>query len=86
MRARTRPPTHPGGILARHYLAPLGLHLTQAATVFGVSRTTLARLVQEQGTMTPALAARLAQALHTTPALWLTLQRSYDAYWQQHTA
>jgi len=36
MRERTRPPTHPGGILKRQYLEPLHLSIAQAADSNGV--------------------------------------------------
>ena len=44
MRERTRPPVHPGGILKRQYLEPLGLGISQAALALGVSRQTLPEL------------------------------------------
>ena len=34
---RTRPPTHPGGILERHYLEPLNLTVSELAKSLGVS-------------------------------------------------
>jgi addiction module HigA family antidote len=84
MRERTRPPTHPGGILYRHYLEPLGIGITHAAIALGVSRKTLSKIVNERGAITPDMALRLAQALHTTPELWLNLQRTYDLWHAAH--
>ena len=80
MRTRTRPPTHPGGILKRHYLEPLGIGIGQAAEALGVSRQSLSKIVHEHRAITPGMALRLAQALHTTPELWLNLQRTYDLW------
>ena len=79
-RPRARPPGHPGGILARQYLEPLGIGMTQAARAFGVSRKTLSKIVHERGAVTPAMALRLAHALRTTPEFWLNLQRTYDLW------
>ncbi len=83
-RERTRPPTHPGGILKRQYLEPLGIGITQAADALGISRKTLSKIVNAHGAITPEMALRLAQSLHTTPELWLTLQRTYDLWHAAH--
>ncbi|HHT9105065.1 MAG TPA: HigA family addiction module antitoxin [Candidatus Wujingus californicus] len=77
---RTRPPTHPGGILKRHYLEPLNLTVSEFAKSLGVSRKTLSRIVNEHGSITPAMALRLSKAFSTTPRLWLNLQQNYDLW------
>jgi addiction module HigA family antidote len=84
MRERTRPPTHPGGILKRQYLEPLDIGISQAALALGVSRKTLSKIVNERGAITPEMALRLARALNTTPELWLNLQRNYDLWQTAH--
>ena len=45
---RKRPPTHPGGILKRHYLEPMALTVSAAAGALGVSRKTLSKLANER--------------------------------------
>lgn len=84
MRARQRPPTHPGGIIKRHHLEPLSLSVSAAAAALGVSRKTLSKIVNERGAVTPEMALRLAKAFHTTPQLWLNLQQKYDLWHAQH--
>ena len=84
MRDRKREPTHPGGILLRHYLEPLHLAVTQAAGALGVSRKTLSKVVNGRGAVTPDMALRLARAFQTTPELWLNLQRNYDLWHAAH--
>lgn len=84
MRERTRPPVHPGGILKRHHLEPLGIGISQAATALGVSRKTLSKIVNERGAITPEMALRLSRAFNTTPELWLNLQRNYDLWQAAH--
>lgn len=81
---RKRPPTHPGGILKRHYLEPLSLAISQAAVALGVSRKTVSKIVNERGDITPEMALRLAKAFRTTPELWLNLQRNYDLWHASH--
>jgi len=80
MRTRKRPPTHPGGILRRHYMEPLSLTVSELAGILGVSRKTLSKIVNERGSVTPDMALRLAKALKTTPELWLNLQLNYDLW------
>lgn len=77
---RTRHPTHPGGILKRHYLKPLNLTVSGLAKSLGVSRKTLSKIVNEHGSITPDMALRLSKAFNTTPQLWLNLQQNYDLW------
>lgn len=80
MRTRTRPPTHPGGLIKRHYLEPLSLSVSAAAAALGISRKTLSKIVNERGAVTPEMALRLSKTFHTTPQLWLNLQQFYDLW------
>src|SRR5438132_7132226 len=84
MRERNRSPVHPGGLLKRHYLEPLGLGVSQVALALGVSRKTLSKILHERGAVTPDMALRLARAFNTTPELWLNLQRTYDLWHAAH--
>ncbi len=77
---RSRPPTHPGGILKRHYLEPLNLTVSELVKSLGVSRKTLSRIVNEHGSIIPDMALRLSKAFSTTPQLWLNLQQNYDLW------
>ncbi len=80
MRIRKRPPTHPGGILKRHYLEPLSLTISELAKMLGVSRKTISKIVNEHGSVTPEMALRLSKAFNTTPELWLNLQQNFDLW------
>jgi addiction module HigA family antidote len=84
METRKRAPTHPGGIILRHYLEPLNLTVSEASTALGVSRKTLSKVVNERGAVTPDMALRLARAFQTTPEMWLNLQRNYDLWHAAH--
>ena len=84
MRTRKRPPTHPGGILKRHYMEPLSLTVSELAEILGVSRKTLSKIINERGSITPDMALRLSKAFKTTPELWLNLQQSYDLWQASH--
>ncbi|MFC2155306.1 HigA family addiction module antitoxin [Acidobacteriota bacterium] len=80
MDSKKRQPTHPGGILKRHYLEPLFLTITEVAADLGVSRKTVSKIVNERGSITPGLALRLSKAFNKTPELWLNLQAKYDLW------
>ncbi|HAM53665.1 MAG TPA: addiction module antidote protein, HigA family [Nitrospiraceae bacterium] len=84
MRKRMRRPTHPGGILKRHYMEPLSLTVSGLASVLGVARKTLSEIVNEHASVTPDMALRLSKALKTTPELWLNMQRNYDLWQASH--
>ena len=84
MSMRKRQPTHPGGILKRHYLEPLSLSISEVADDLGVSRKTLSKIVNERGSITPDMALRLSKALNTSAELWLNLQTSYNLWIASH--
>ena len=84
MRARKRPPTHPGRILREDYLDPLSLSVTKLADYLDVSRKTVSKIVNERGAVTPDMALRLSKAFQTTPTLWLNLQKEYDLWHAEH--
>jgi addiction module HigA family antidote len=71
-------PPHPGFSVREDCLEPLGLSVTQAAAVLGVSRSTLSRLINEKAGISPEMAIRLAKAFGSTPSAWIRLQAAYD--------
>ncbi len=73
-----RNPPHPGGIVKRQCLEPLGLSVTAAAGHLGVSRQSLSGLVNEHTGVSVDMAIRLAKAFGSTPETWLGLQMAYD--------
>ena len=80
MATRRRKPTHPGGIIKRHYLEPLGLTISEVAEDLKVSRKTISKIVNERGAITPEMALRLSKAFNTSAELWLNLQTNYDLW------
>ena len=51
-------PPHPGGILKRQYLEPLGLTVTATARALGVSRKQMSHLLNERAGISPDMALR----------------------------
>ena len=80
MEKRKRAPNHPGGILCRQYLEPLGLSVSELAEILGVSRKTVSKIINERGSISADMALRLSKAFNTTPQLWLNLQQNYDLW------
>ncbi len=80
MKIIKRKPTHPGQILKEDYLEPLGLTITDLSKVLGSSRKTLSKIVNERGSVTPAMALKLSRAFDTSPEFWLNLQRNHDLW------
>ena len=74
-------PPHPGGIVRRQCLEPLGLSVTAAASHLGVSRQSLSELVNERAGVSVEMAIRLTKAFGSSPETWLGLQMAYDL-WQ----
>lgn len=79
-----RKPTHPGVILEEHYIKPLRLNLGELAAYLGIARNTLFKIRIGRASITPALALSLADALGTTPQLWLNLQQKYDLWVEEN--
>jgi addiction module HigA family antidote len=59
-------------------LKPLGLSITKAADVLGVSRLTLSNLVNGKNGVSPEMAIRLSKAFGGSPEVWLGMQMQYD--------
>ena len=74
-------PPHPGGIVRRQCLDPLGLSVTEAAAGLGVTRQALSDLVNERAGISVEMAIRLSKAFGSSPETWLGMQMAYDL-WQ----
>ncbi len=74
-------PPHPGGIVRRRCLEPLGLSVTRAAEGLGVTRQALSDLVNEKAGISVEMAIRLSKAFGSSPETWLGMQMAYDL-WQ----
>jgi addiction module HigA family antidote len=71
-------PVHPGQIVGHDCLRKLGLTVTSAAKVWGVTRPTISKLVNGYASVSPEMAIRLSKAFGSTPEFWLRLQLNYD--------
>lgn len=71
-------PPHPGLSVRSDCLEPLGLSVTKAAEVLGVTRQALNNLVNRKAGISPEMAIRLDKAFGGTAEGWLSLQTVFD--------
>jgi len=80
MGMRMHNPPHPGEVIRKLCLNPLGLSVTDAAKHLGVSRKALSELLNGRVGVSPEMAVRLSIAFDTTPESWLSMQMEYDLW------
>jgi addiction module HigA family antidote len=71
-------PPHPGLAVRHECLEPLGLTVTEAAKVLGVTRQALNNLLNGKAGISPEMAVRLAKAFGSSAETWLGTQLDYD--------
>ena len=71
-------PPHPGRSIRTACLQPLGLSVTEAAKVLGVTRQALNNVVNGKAAISPEMAIRLTKAFGSTAETWLRMQVAYD--------
>lgn len=71
-------PFHPGEILLEEFLQPAGITQTAFAKKLGWTRARLNELIRGKRGVTAEAALDLAEALGTSPKLWMNLQGTYD--------
>jgi antitoxin HigA-1 len=81
-----RNPPHPGGIIRRQCLEPLGLSVTKAAEGLGVTRQALSDVLNGKAGVSVDMAIRLSKAFGSSPETWLGLQTAYDLAQAQQRA
>lgn len=77
-------PAHPGGIVRRQCLEPLGLSVTRAAQGLGVTRQALSDLVNERAGISVEMAIRLSKAFGSSAETWLAMQTAHDLWKARH--
>ena len=71
-------PPHPGLSVRHDCIEPLGLTITEAARVLGVTRQALNNLVNGKAAISPEMAIRLDKAFGGGADTWLRLQAAFD--------
>jgi antitoxin HigA-1 len=80
MKAMRQPtnPFHPGEMLLEEFLEPAGISQVAFAEKLGWTKAKLNELVKGKRGITAETALDLAEALKTSPKLWMNLQATYD--------
>lgn len=71
-------PFHPGEILLEEFLIPMDMTQTTFAEKLGWTKAKLNELIKGKRGITAETALDLADALKTSPKLWMNLQATWD--------
>ena len=78
-----REPTHPGVMLGKLYLQPLGLTVPQFAAAIELTEEQAEAILNGKERVTAGIAYRLAKYIGTSPDFWLNGQMTWDMYHAQ---
>lgn len=74
---RMKNPGHPGAFVKLIILEPLGLTITQAARVLGITRAALSALLNGRASLSPEMAIRLEKAFDVDMETLMNMQNAY---------
>ncbi|MCX7125240.1 MAG: HigA family addiction module antitoxin [Gammaproteobacteria bacterium] len=80
MLPKNRPPTHPGEMLLKEFLEPLGLTQKAFAQHLGWTYARLNEIVNSKRGVSAESALAFSDALGISPEFWLNLQRNWDLW------
>jgi antitoxin HigA-1 len=75
-----RPPTHPGEMLLREFLEPMGLSQRELSDGLFVSYQRINEIINGKRGITPGTALRLAKFFSVSSDFWMNLQLRWDLY------
>jgi addiction module HigA family antidote len=75
---RMKNPAHPGEFVKSEIIAELGLSVTDAAKVLGVTRAALSAVLNERARLSPEMALRLEKAFGVSMDTLMRMQNSFD--------
>jgi addiction module HigA family antidote len=71
-------PAHPGQFIKMEVIEPLGLSVTEAAKVLGVTRAALSALLNGRAALSPDMALRIEKAFGPKMDTLLRMQTAYE--------
>lgn len=77
---KNRPPTHPGEILLKDFLEPMGVSQRELADAIHVPYQRVNEIINGKRGITPSTALRLEKFFGNSSEFWLNLQQSWDLY------
>jgi len=69
---------HPGEILQKDFLEPMGVTAYKLSKAIGVQQTRISQIVKGNTGITADMATRLSKFFGTSAELWMNLQSKYD--------
>jgi len=83
MLPKKRPPTHPGEMLLKEFLEPMGMTQVELAKHLGWTWARLNEIVNGRRGVSASSALAFGEAFRTGPEFWLNLQRDWDLWHAQ---
>ena len=75
---RMKNPAHPGGFVKSEIVEALGLSVTNAARMLGVTRPALSALLNERASLSPEMALRIEKVFGVSMDTLMRMQTSHD--------
>jgi antitoxin HigA-1 len=75
---RMKNPCHPGGFIKTEIIEPLGLSVTDAARVLGITRAALSAFLNERASLSPDMAIRIDKAFGVSMETLMRMQNGHD--------
>jgi len=75
---------HPGEILMKEFLSPLGISAYKLAKDTAIPHTRVSEIIKGRRRITADTALRFSKYFDTTPKFWLGLQDDFDLEEEQH--
>lgn len=79
-RDASRPPTHPGFLLADTVIPATGKTKSEIARMLGISRQQLYAILDEKAPISPTVAVKLGKLFGNGAGLWARMQSAYDVW------
>lgn len=79
-------PPHPGGLIRREIIEPLGLSVSDASAVLGVTRQALSLLLNEHTDLSSEMALRIEKAFGPKMDHLMRMQLAFDLAKQRERA
>lgn len=78
---KKRPPSHPGEILLKDFLEPMGISHQELADALHVPQERINEIVNEKRGITISTALRLSKFFGNSLQFWLNLQQNWELFY-----
>lgn len=75
---RVEPPVHPGGVLRREFLEPMGISRYKLAKDIAVAPPRVYEIISERRSISADTALRLSRYFGLSDGYWINMQAHYD--------